>query len=462
MIIKSFILCGGSGTRLWPVSRKSYPKQFVELFNGKSLLKTTLERQLFVSDNINCIGSIGHEFLISNEMASLNIQGSILLESEQRNTAGSVALAALSASPDDVIMITPSDIYMPDVEYFRDVVNSSVDFCEDNIVIFGVRPTFPSTAYGYINFSHGKFCGFVEKPEYSTAKYMYESGCYLWNSGIYIGVARNFIAEFEKFQPSIIENCKKAIDHKASKCILMQDAIYPNPEFYSRVPISSFDSAISERSRSLCCVEYDSTWSDLGGWEVVSDFFESDEFGNRSNGLATFTKCNNTFIHTDQRAVLAVGVDDLIIVDSPDALLVASTGCDQYVKVGVEEMLNRGTVSASEHRKIYRPWGWYDTVDSGPGYKIKRISVTAGSSLSLQIHKHRSEHWVIVSGTALVTRGDETFTLSKNESAYIPSGIKHRLTNPSSELLEIVEIQTGSYLHEDDIIRIEDNYGREA
>jgi mannose-1-phosphate guanylyltransferase/mannose-6-phosphate isomerase len=461
------ILCGGSGTRLWPLSRKAFPKQFVPLVDGKSLLKLTLERVAALGSpagGLLLVGSEAHRFLLLDELHEAGLEGSVLLEPAGRNTAPAMALAALQCKePTQLLLFCPSDHHIPDAEAFRRMVRDAAPSAEAGaIVTFGVQPSFPSTAYGYIERGAAAGSGghavtrFFEKPDAHRAQELLLAGSVLWNAGIFLCKASTLLDALKDHAPDILSACMAAM-HAAEV-----DGRFVRPEAasFEACRSESIDYAVMEKHDDVVVFPFASGWSDVGSWNAVADMVPADGDGNQVEGRGLAVDARNTFIHAPVRQVVALGTDDLLIVDTPDALLVARRGAAEQVKDVVAQLEKQGSQQATSHRKVARPWGSYDCIESGSRFQVKRIVVNPGASLSLQKHYHRAEHWIVVSGTAEVTRGKETFLLSENQSTYIPIGEVHRLHNPGRTPLDMIEVQSGGYLGEDDIVRLDDNYGR--
>ncbi len=499
MNITPVILCGGVGSRLWPLSRKSFPKQFVPLIENKSLLQLTLERVITLtgvenpntgSKKIICVASEEHRFLVSDALdsacaslgAKINqLNKSVILEPFGRNTSAAMALAALvskrSIDSNELLLFCPADHHIPDTKSFIDTINKGINAAElGAIVTFGVRPTFPSTAYGYIAEGAIRPDGskqvrqFIEKPNSDNAKRLLLNGEVLWNAGIFLVSTNTLLLALEKHAPDILGSCKLAIasssqESGAPSQTNLDKSIAP---VFTRPEVDSFrscrsesiDYAVLEHFHDVAVIPFNCQWSDVGSWNSVADLTPPDSKGNRVEGHGIVVNAHNTFIHAPHRTVVALGTDNLLIVDTPDALLVLDKEHAERVKDVVSLLEKDQLTEAVTHRKVARPWGWYDSVDLGDRFQVKRIGVKPGASLSLQMHHHRSEHWIVVAGTAEVTCGAETFLLSENQSTYIPIGRKHRLKNPGRVQLEMIEVQSGSYLGEDDIVRFEDTYGR--
>ncbi|MGI4779717.1 MAG: mannose-1-phosphate guanylyltransferase/mannose-6-phosphate isomerase [Janthinobacterium lividum] len=462
--IHPVVLCGGSGTRLWPLSRKALPKQFAPLIDGKSLLQLTLERLRVLNDDVTCVASDDHRFLVQEALDAAKVAGHQILEPVGRNTAAAMAVAALLAAPDDLLLFAPADHHIPDADAFAQTVRAGVAAAlAGQIVTFGIVPTFPSTAYGYIEAgaaldgSEGNAVKrFVEKPTAEVAQSLLLEGGYFWNAGIFLVRAGTLIDALREQAPDILAACQKATDSTVPD----GNFVRLNREAFAACRSESIDYAVLEKHERIAVVRFEGAWSDVGSWNAVANLYPADGSGNRLNGKASALNARNTFVHAPLRPVVALGTEDLIIVDTQDAVLVASVAYAEQVK-DVVAMLNReGRTEAIEHRRVARPWGAYDGVDSGERFQVKRLTVKPGAKLSLQMHHHRAEHWVVVKGTALVTRDEETVMVRENESVYIPLGTVHRLENPGKVMLEVIEVQSGAYLGEDDIVRYDDTYGR--
>ncbi len=498
MKITPVVLCGGSGTRLWPLSRKSFPKQFVPLVGNKSLLQLTLERLAGLaqhaqpenaSQHIVCVASEDHRFLVSDALEAANLSAglsasvtkTVLLEPVGRNTTAAMALAALAvpadAAKDDLLLFCPADHHIPDTQAFLESVQEGVQAARlGAIVTFGVVPTFPSTAYGYIEQGTARADGsrqvkrFIEKPNADKAQALLLQGGVLWNAGIFLMSVDTLLKALKAHAPDILQSCEEAMrGSKQESGALSQTAlskgattvfVRPESEAFKACRSESIDYAVMEHFEEVAVVPFKGQWSDVGSWNAVADLTPADAEGNRIEGKGITLNASNTFVHAPHRTVVALGTKDLLIVDTSDALLVVHRDQAERVK-DVVSLLEKGQLTeAVTHRKVARPWGWYDSVDMGERFQVKRIGVKPGASLSLQKHHHRAEHWIVVAGTAEVTRGSETFLLSENQSTYIPIGEVHRLKNPGKVYLEMIEVQSGGYLGEDDIVRLEDTYGR--
>ena len=460
--LRPVILCGGAGTRLWPLSRESLPKQFAPLIHGKSLLQVTLERVApFAS--VLCIANEEHRFFVQEALSLAGVDGEQLLEPAGRNTAAAMSCAALAADPDELLLFLPADHYIPDAAAFRDCVLSGVAAArEGHIVTFGVAPNFPSTAYGYLQ--RGTTLGngaaavtrFVEKPDAPTAQQLLLSGDYLWNAGIFLCSAATLMAALEAHAPDILASCRQAMSGAARDGRFIR----PDRTAFLGCRSESIDYAVMERFGRVAVVPFAGQWSDVGSWNAVADLTPADADGNRIEGEAVLLDARRTYVNAPARPIVAIGTEDLLIVDTADALLVVHRDHAERVKQAVEQLKQRKLPQATTHRRVARPWGWYDSTDAGERFQVKRIGVNPGASLSLQMHHHRAEHWIVVRGTAEVTNGEQVYLVTENQSTYIPLGVKHRLKNPGKTLLEMIEVQSGSYLGEDDIVRFEDSYGR--
>ena len=467
--ITPVILCGGYGTRLWPLSRKSFPKQFVPLIKGKSLLQHTLERVALFNPGAPralCIAAEEHRFLVSNALVASGVKGRIVLEPAARNTAAAMGLAALQSRPEDLLLFCPSDHHIPDAEAFAAMVQQGCAAAASGaIVTFGVIPSFPSTAYGYIQRGALNAGGqssqvdcFIEKPVAEVAQKLLLENDVLWNAGIFLVQSQALRQALRLHAPDIFKSCQQAVAGATEDGIFIR----PEPAAFMACRAASVDYAVLEHHANVAVVPFAGAWSDVGSWNVVAELSKPDEQGNRIEGQGVALNSSNTYIHAPHRPVVALGTHDLLIIDTPDALLVASRSHAEEVKQVVALLETRQTPEAALHRKVERPWGWYDSVDAGARHQVKRITVRPGAKLSLQMHHHRAEHWIVVKGTALITRGDEEVVLTENQSTFIPLGVKHRLENPGKIELELIEVQSGSYLGEDDIVRFEDTYGRVA
>ena len=469
-MIHPIVLCGGSGTRLWPLSRKAFPKQFIPLLGAKSLLQLTLERVAPLCEGaaqITCVSSEEHRFLLADVAMHAGVMARQILEPQPKNTAAAMALAALASPEDALLLFCPADHHIPDASAFVDMVRGAAPAAQaGRIVTFGVLPSHPSTAYGYIQkgdpATHGgcEVARFVEKPSADKAMEFLTGGQYLWNAGIFLVQAQTLLSALQSHAPDVLAVCRQAMQQpQQDGCFIRPDA-----QTFAACRSQSIDYAVMERASNVSVFPFNGQWSDVGSWNAVADLATPDAQGNRSGGelaQAHHLHAGNTYIHAaGQRPVVALGTKDLLIIDTPDALLVVDAAHAEAVKEVVTRLETLDASQAVQHRRVARPWGWYDSVDVGPRHQVKRITVKPGAALSLQMHHHRAEHWVVVSGTAEITNGDKVAVLSENQSTFIPLGQIHRLANPGKMPLEIIEVQSGSYLGEDDIVRFEDTYGR--
>lgn len=463
------ILSGGSGTRLWPLSRQLNPKQFLPLADADlSLLQATLRRLEGLDAALpRLICNEQHRFLAAEQLRLLGMeQANILLEPVGRNTAPAIALAALQAcneAADPVLLILAADHLIKDVQAFQASIQTALPLAEaGKLVTFGIVPTHPETGYGYIEQGDSSGDGgfavsrFVEKPDLLTAQEYLASGSYFWNSGMFMFRANRYLEELQRFRPDILAACRRALAGGS------QDMHFTRVDqaAFAACPEDSVDYAVMEKTADAIMVPLDAGWSDIGSWSALWDVNEKDEQGNVFKGDVLDQRSRNTYVHADSRLVATVGVEDLVIVETKDAVLVAHKNHVQDVKKIVEQLKSDSRNEHINHREVYRPWGVYDSIDNGHRYQVKRITVLPGAKLSVQMHHHRAEHWVVVSGTAKVTNGDKTFLVTENQSTYIPIGQVHALENPGVIPLELIEVQSGSYLGEDDIVRFEDKYGR--
>lgn len=476
------ILCGGTGSRLWPLSRSGFPKQFLSITHNESLFQLAATRLLDVAnDDINVSNPVlvtneEYRFLASEQLKESRITPQFtLLEPQGRNTAPALALsafAALAGGGDPILVVTPADQTIQDCITFEQAIRLGINKAVDGgLVVFGVPPNKPETGYGYIQVSDESIDPpffverFVEKPTLDKAKQYIQEGGYFWNAGIFVLKASVWLSALKKFRPDIFEATQNAWVHRTVDSSNFQNFIRFDVDLFAQIPAESIDYAVMEKCPEsdipINVVPLDAGWSDLGSWDAVWNSLPKDGKGNACKGDVLTLDSSNNLVHAATRLVSLVGVDDLVVVETPDAILIADKARCQNVKAIVSDLQNNGRTEQMLHRKVFRPWGWYDSLDVGTGFQVKRISVHPGASLSLQLHHRRAEHWVVVKGVAQVTRGTETFILSANQSTYIPMGEIHRLSNPSDEELEIIEVQSGEYLGEDDIVRLEDSYGRE-
>ena len=469
MKIVPVILSGGSGKRLWPLSREQYPKQYLSLASDKTMLQETILR-LKGLDNLTdsiIVCNADHRFLVAEQCQQIDIQNpTILLEPVGRNTAPAIAAAALQSLKDSdgsTLLVLSADHVIQDVKALHQAINiASTQAQSGKLTIFGIVPTNANPDYGYIKTSKvGVNCAykveeFVEKPDLKTAQTYLEEGNYLWNSGMFMFKADVLIDELNTHSPDIINSVNNAINNATQDL----NFIRLDKKAFEASPSNSIDYALMEKSSNVVVVPLDAQWNDIGTLSALYDISTKDDQGNVIKGDVITQDTSNTYINANHHMVATIGVDNLIVVDTPDATFIATQDKAQEVKSFVESFQANGRSESSAHRKVYRPWGWYDSVESGECFQVKRLHVKPGAKLSLQMHHKRAEHWVVVNGTALVTNGDQTFSLEKGQSTYIPLGVTHSLENATNEPLEIIEVQSGTYLGEDDIIRFEDMYGR--
>lgn len=464
--IHPVVLCGGNGTRLWPLSRRALPKQFAPLFGAKSLLQLTLERLDAVGPNVTCVASEDHRFLVEECMAAAGVQGRQILEPMARNTAAAMAITALLSAPDDLLLFSPADHHIPDSARFASTIASGIEAAQSGcLVTFGVVPVFPSTAYGYIRqgdpmqgASNGarRVDAFIEKPDAERAQALLLAGDHLWNAGIFLVRADVLVGQLEQHAPDILAACRLAsAQPRHDGAFVRIDAAA-----FEGCRSQSIDFAVLEKSTNVAVLPFDGVWSDVGSWNAVADLHDADDSGNRINGQGFALHATNTYVHAPLRPVVALGTQDLLIVDTPDALLVAHRDCAEQVKHVVSMLSDRNQAEATEHRRVPRPWGAYDSIDQGDRFAVKRLTVKPGAKLARRMHHHRSEHWVVVQGTARVVQNGETRLVKENESIYIPAGAIYRLENPGKTTLEVIEVQTGAYLGADDIVRFPDGPAR--
>ncbi|HRD73897.1 MAG TPA: mannose-1-phosphate guanylyltransferase/mannose-6-phosphate isomerase [Aquimonas sp.] len=459
------ILSGGSGTRLWPLSRESYPKQFLPLVEDISMLQATWRRVAPLAGRRPIVvANQEHRFMAAEQLREMGAEPSaILLEPVGRNTAPAIAVAALEAmrdGEDALLLVLPSDHVIRDEAAFHAVVQAALPAArEGRLVTFGIVPTAPETGYGYIQAAAGEgvrpVAQFVEKPDRQTAERYLASGAYFWNSGMFLFRASRYLQELQRWQPAMLAACRQALDEARRDT----DFVRLQAERFATCPSDSIDYAVMEKTDAAAVIALDAGWNDVGSWAALWEATPQDAEGNAHHGDVIALNCRNTYAHAS-RLVAMIGLDDVVVVDTDDALLIAHRDQVQQVKDVVGKIKGSGRTHAVTHRKVYRPWGAYDSIDNGERFQVKRITVKPGGALSLQMHHHRAEHWIVVSGTAKVTRGDETILLAENQSTYIPLGVVHRLENPGRLPLELIEVQSGSYLGEDDIVRFEDVYGR--
>ena len=462
-MIKAVIMAGGSGSRLWPLSRFRYPKQFLRLNGEVTMLQATYNRLngLDVSSSVT-ICNEDHRFFVAEQLREIDKSSSILLEPIGKNTAPAVAISAFTTDDDPLLLVLAADHVIQDEKAFSSAVNSAVPLAEDGkLVTFGVVPNEAHTGYGYIKkgkkFGNGFYVDkFEEKPSYQDALEFVDSPNYFWNSGMFLFKASRYLEELKKFRPDIHSACLEA----TKEIVTDMDFMRINKEIFINCPSESIDYAVMEKTKDAVLVPMDAGWNDIGSWNSLWDISEKDHNGNVAKGDILIHDSKNCYVSSDTKLVAIVGVNDLVVIDTKDAVMIAHKDAAQDAKIIVQQLKNDNRSEWELNREVYRPWGKYDSVDSGKCYQVKRITVKPGAKLSVQMHHHRSEHWVVVSGTAKVTKGDKTFLLSENESTYIPVGEVHSLENPEKIELELIEVQSGSYLGEDDIVRFQDIYGR--
>ncbi|HDS1655287.1 TPA: mannose-1-phosphate guanylyltransferase/mannose-6-phosphate isomerase [Stenotrophomonas maltophilia] len=463
--IQPVILSGGSGTRLWPLSREAYPKQFLPLAGELTMLQATWKRVApIAARGPLVIANEEHRFVAAEQLQQVGAEpAAIILEPVGRNTAPAIAVAALEATRDGgdaLLLVLPSDHVITNEAAFRSAVQAAAGAAEaGKLVTFGIVPTGPETGYGYIKAAEGRGLRaverFVEKPDLETATGYVSSGQYYWNSGMFLFKASRYLQELERFHPAMLAGSRQAWQQARRDA----DFTRLDKDAFTAVASDSIDYAVMEKTADAVVIPLDAGWNDVGSWTALRDVSQQDGDGNAHQGDVIAIDCRNTYAYA-QRLVALVGLDDVIVVETDDAVLVGKADRMQEVKTVVAQLKAEGRSEATWHRKVSRPWGAYDSIDNGERFQVKRITVKPGGTLSLQMHHHRAEHWIVVSGTAEVTRGNEVILLSENQSTYIPLGVTHRLRNPGKLPLELIEVQSGSYLGEDDIVRFEDTYGR--
>jgi mannose-1-phosphate guanylyltransferase/mannose-6-phosphate isomerase len=472
------ILCGGSGTRLWPLSRTGFPKQFLCLTGNESLFQQAAKRLSGLANNAIDVAAAlivageEHRFLASEQLRESGIElGQALLEPIGRNTAPALtmaALAALASGDDPILVVTPADQTIADCTAFTTAVRHAIEEASSgSVVILGITPDRPETGYGYIQTEEGDPSAlgkpvrrFVEKPDTVTAQNYIRAGGYFWNAGMFVLKASVWVKALQQFRPDIFLATQTAWNQRSIDAKFVR----PGREEFIAIPAESVDYAVMEHCPGsdfpIKMVPLDAGWSDLGAWDAVWGVLPKDQSGNACTGDVLTTDSRNSLVHATSRLVALVGVEDLVVVETPDAVLIADKSRSQEVKQIVATLHTQQREEHTLHRKVHRPWGWYDSIEDGERFKVKRILVNPNASLSLQKHHHRAEHWIVVKGTAEVTCGERVLVLTENQSTYIPQGEVHRLANPGTVPLEIIEVQSGSYLGEDDIVRFEDQYGR--
>lgn len=471
------ILAGGGGTRLWPLSREHYPKQFLTLFGNKTLLQNTVLRLDGLKTTIDILDPViicneTHRFLVAEQSAQVSKNVSnIILEPQGRNTAPALTVASLNQD-DAIILMMPADHIIQNIDSFHNAINAGIEMAQqDYLVTFGIKPNKPETGYGYIHMGEKihstqslathKINGFTEKPEKSVAETYLDSGEYLWNSGLFMMKASVWLEKIKLFQPSIHDACVDAF-HKGQP-----DGLFfrLHEDSFIQCPGDSIDYAVMEKlaenqDEQLAVIPIDVGWSDVGAWSSVWELHKKDSNNNHIEGDVITEQTSNCLIRSERGLIVTIGCENMVIIDTDDAIMIANKDKTQDVKKIVDALKNEKRSESLTHRKVYRPWGSYDSIDMGDRFQAKRLIVNPGKKLSLQSHAKRAEHWVVVKGVATVTKDDEQFQLHENESTYIPIGVKHRLENAGSESLEIIEVQSGSYLGEDDIVRFDDDFGR--
>ena len=467
------ILSGGSGSRLWPLSRQNYPKQYLNLLekNNLSLIQNTYLRLKGLNNlgNPIIISSSEQRFIVAEQMRGINVDpDSILLEPFGRNTAPAIALASLKAAEknfDPILIILSSDHKIDDEKSFLEAIKNGLKHVRDGrIVTFGIKPNTPETGYGYIesidkitkNTSSSKIKKFIEKPSLEVAKNLVKNNRYLWNSGIFLFKASVILKELEKLEPELLKICKDAISKGTSDL----DFFRVNEEIFQKCPNISIDIAVMEKTKLGTVLNLDAGWDDLGNWESVWKNSKKDINGNSIKGKVFTDNVNNCYLRSEERLIVGIDLKDLIVVETNDAILLSKKNSSQKVKNIIEGLKNNNFIEAKYSKRSFRPWGRYINIEKGESWQVKQLEIKPKSSISLQMHHHRSEHWIVVKGTAKVEINEKHYLLKTNESIFVPLGAKHRLTNPSEEPLIIIEVQSGLYLGEDDIIRFEDNYGR--
>jgi mannose-1-phosphate guanylyltransferase/mannose-6-phosphate isomerase len=472
------VMAGGSGTRLWPLSRASHPKQFLALEGKHSLLQQSVQRLMAIPSTRPLaplvVGNEDHRFLLVDQLREIGVTPqAVMLEPAGRNTAPALTLAALQAQRDGrdpVLAVAPADQTVTDGEAFSTSLGQACELASQGaVVIMGIRPDRPETGYGYIEAGAASAEGpahavrrFVEKPDRATAEAYLADGHYYWNSGLFVLKASVWLEALARYRPDILEATRAAFDAAATDGVFVR----PDKARFQAVPSESVDYAVMERlpqdnSPPLVMVPLEAGWNDLGAWDAVWKVSAKDDAGNATQGDVLLADAQDNLIQATSRLVGVIGLRNVVVVETPDAVLVSERSQSQNVKQIVGQLGRSARAEQDLHRKVHRPWGWYDSIDQGPRFQVKRIMVKPGASLSLQKHHHRAEHWIVVSGTAEVTCGDRKLLLTENQSTYIPLGEVHRLANPGKVPLEIIEVQSGSYLGEDDIVRFEDTYGRQ-
>ena len=460
------LLSGGSGTRLWPLSREAYPKQFLPLAGAQTMLQATWARVRDLDGAAPLVvANEEHRFVVAEQLREAGCTpDALILEPVGRNTAPAIAVAALQAlagGEDALLLVLPSDHVIRDEAGFRAAVRTAQPAAQQGaLVTFGIVPDAPEAGYGYIKAAPGDGVRaverFVEKPDRATAERYLAEGGYYWNSGMFLFRAGRYLEELQRLQPAMLAACREALDRARRDA----DFLRLDKDAFANCPADSIDYAVMEKTAHAAVLPVDLGWSDVGSWSALWEVATRDPEGNAHRGDVIALDCRDTYAWGERRLIALIGLDDVVVVDTDDALLVARKDRVQQVKDIVRRIKAERRSEATWHRKVYRPWGAYDSIDHAERFQVKRITVKPGATLSLQMHHHRAEHWIVVSGTARVTRGEEVFLLGENQSTFIPLGTRHRLENPGMVPLELIEVQSGSYLGEDDIIRFEDKYGR--
>ena len=463
------ILSGGSGTRLWPLSRKQYPKQYLPLVGDNTMLQETILRLNGLDDLADpiIICNADHRFLVAEQCQQIDINNpTILLEPVGRNTAPAIAAAALQSlqdSEDKLLLVLSADHVIQDIDAFHQAINIATKQAQEGkLVTFGIVPTDANTVYGYIKSSKERINGsykveeFIEKPDLITAKSYLDQGNYLWNSGMFMFQAITLVKELNAYSPDIVVSVNDAVNNAVQDL----DFIRLDSQAFKSSPSDSIDYALMEKSDNVVVVPLDAQWNDIGSWSALYDIGIKDGSGNVIKGDVIAQDTTNTYINANHHMVATIGVDNLIVVDTPDATFIAKQDRVQEVKSIIETLQSNDRNECGEHRKVYRPWGWYDSIESGKNFQVKMLHLNPGAKLSLQMHHKRAEHWIVVTGVATVINEEDKLTLREGESTYIPVGTTHGLENKTNEQLEIIEVQSGTYLGEDDIVRFEDIYGR--
>lgn len=463
------ILCGGSGTRLWPLSRETFPKQFLRLLGKDTLLQQTMQRLAGIAnvDPAILVCNETSRFVVAEQLREIGMENAqILLEPARRNTAPAIAAAAmhaLSRGDDPLLLVLPSDhVIINNAAFYAAVHEAKIAAEKCKLVTFGIIPLGPETGYGYIRAGTAEpgqaqpVIKYVEKPDRATAEDYVASGQYFWNSGMFIFRASRYLEELEHFEPEIVAACSQAV------ALAKQDFSFVrlDSQSYISSPNKAVDYAVMEQTKNAAMVTLDAGWNDIGSWAAVWKASEKDGNNNAVQGDVMMQDCQDCLVHGSKRLVTAVGMRNTIIIETADAVLIMDADKAQEAKKLVEQLIDTKRTEATQHREIFRPWGSYDSIEVGTRFHVKRITVKQGAKLSLQMHHHRAEHWVVVSGTAKITNGDQEYLLTENQSTYIPLGVLHSLENPGKIPLELIEIQSGAYLGEDDIVRLQDNYGR--